>query len=614
MPHKLTAECGIESPKLSKAKPTGTERIKRLIFSDLGRAAAVLVGLLLLAVIVTAHPDSGKGVNQPVFEGDRGNLFGSYLAARHAAHENDTRAAAEYYREAVKEDPDNNVILERAFLLEISSGNLTGAVDLADRLTEIDERHRLSRYALGVIALRARQFTEARRHFALSDKRGPIGEMVSSLLIAWSHQGSGDTEKALQIVDELDGPDWFGIFKSYHSALIADLAGRSVQARSHYAAAYAADSSLLRVAEGYARFLARTGETEKAVDLLETYEKVIPDHPIMSALLAEVKRGGAPDPMIRSTPEGAAEGLYGIGSALGRERGNDLAIVFLEFARHLHPTSPQILVALGNIHEQNENYDLAIEMYDGIPTASPYSSGARIQAALNLNELEREQEAIDKLLDLITDQPDNLEALRSLGFVYRVHERYEEAVDIFTRAIKQVGEIGPDNWRLLYSRGISYERLKQWDKAEPDLVQALELNPDSPQILNYLGYSWIDQGLYLDKAMDMIRRAVEQRPDDGFIVDSLGWAHYRLGNYDEAVTALERAVHLKPNDPVINDHLGDAYWKVGRKIEARFQWEQAKAFDPTPEVLEVIERKLESGLIETSVDRTAGESETANGG
>jgi len=587
--------------------------VRAILTSDLGRAVAVLVGLVLLAVLVTAQPDSGTGLHRSASENGDGNLFGNYLAARHATYEKDTRAAAEFYRNAAEEDPDNNIILERAFLLELSSGNLLGSVDLAERLVKVDPSHRLSRYALGVMDLRARQFQSARRQFELSDKRGPIGEMVSTLLIAWSYQGSGDTTQALKTIDELEGPEWYEVFKSYHSALIAELSGRTNLAQALYTAAYEADNSLYRIVEGYSRFLARNGDADKAIEILEEYQAIIPDHPVVSVLLEQIRSGVIPDPIIRSTPEGASEGLYGIGSALARERGSDLAIVFLEFARHLSPESPQVLVSLGNIHEQNENYDLAIETYNSVSRSSPFWAGAQIQVALDLNQIERDEEAISALRNLIIADPSNQQAMQSLGYIFRTLQRYDEAVEILSSAINQLDEVTPDDWGLLYSRGISFERLKNWPSAEADLIKALELAPDNPQILNYLGYSWVDQGLYLNRALDMIRRAVEQRPDDGYIVDSLGWAYYQLGIYDEAVTELERAVHLKPDDPVINDHLGDAYWRAGRRLEARFQWEQARVFDPDPEVLEEIESKLENGLPDVSHERTAGDDATANG-
>jgi tetratricopeptide (TPR) repeat protein len=141
-----------------------------------------------------------------------------------------------------------------------------------------------------------------------------------------------------------------------------------------------------------------------------------------------------------------------------------------------------------------------------------------------------------------------------------------------------------------------YERDKQWPKAEADLQMALKLYPDNPDVLNYLGYSWIDQGTNLEEGMRMIRRAVEQRPEDGYIVDSLGWAYYRIGNYEEAMKNLEKAVEYKPFDPTINDHLGDVYWRLGRTIEAMFQWSHARDLKPEPEDLAKIQEKLKSGL------------------
>jgi Flp pilus assembly protein TadD len=154
----------------------------------------------------------------------------------------------------------------------------------------------------------------------------------------------------------------------------------------------------------------------------------------------------------------------------------------------------------------------------------------------------------------------------------------------------------PERWSLFYSRGIALERSGQWKRAEADLLHALELKPDQPLVLNYLGYSWIDRGENLERGLKMVEKAVELRPEDGYIVDSLGWAHYRLGDYPNAVQYLEKAIELVPEDPTINDHLGDAYWQNGRSIEARYQWRRALQFGPQEDEVKPIEAKLESGL------------------
>jgi tetratricopeptide (TPR) repeat protein len=243
---------------------------------------------------------------------------------------------------------------------------------------------------------------------------------------------------------------------------------------------------------------------------------------------------------------------------------------------------------------------------------------ADIQMALNLDSLERTDEARQQLSKLIANHPDDLEAVLALGNILRDRKHYPECADTYSQAIALIPQPTKPTWTVFYFRGICLERSKQWEKAEADLKKALELYPEQPHVLNYLGYSWIDQGVNLDEGMRLIRRAVDQRPDDGYIVDSLGWAYYRIGNYDEAIKHLERAVELKPMDPTINDHLGDVYWRVGRQLEANFQWTHARDLKPEPDELAKIEAKLKNGLPEEDAGASAANTEkqkrVGNGG
>jgi Flp pilus assembly protein TadD len=188
------------------------------------------------------------------------------------------------------------------------------------------------------------------------------------------------------------------------------------------------------------------------------------------------------------------------------------------------------------------------------------------------------------------------EALVNLADLLRSKKRFSESVEAYDAAIERIGTIGKRHWTLLYSRGIALERSSQWLRAEEDFITALRLKPDQPYVLNYLGYSWVDQGINLARAQKMIERAVELRPNDGYIVDSLGWVLYRLGDFPRAAKQLERAVELRPQDPTINDHLGDAYWRVGRAAEARFQWRRALSLDPEPDQVSTIRDKISNGL------------------
>jgi tetratricopeptide (TPR) repeat protein len=265
-------------------------------------------------------------------------------------------------------------------------------------------------------------------------------------------------------------------------------------------------------------------------------------------------------------------------------------------ATYLKPDFPFALASLATLYENTKKYDVAIATYDRIPRGSPLQSTIDIRKAINLNQLDRVDEAKALLEHLAKQEPTDVRPLDTLGNVMRGRKRYEEAIDYYTRAIALIGKPEKKHWAQFYARGTCYERLKKWSAAEADLQKALQLSPDQPLVLNYLGYSWVDQNRNLKQGLALIERAVQLKPDDGYIVDSLGWAQYRLGNLKEAVKYLERAVELRPEDPVLNDHLGDALWRVGRQQEARYQWQQALTLKPEPEEIEKIKRKLAKGL------------------
>jgi Flp pilus assembly protein TadD len=201
------------------------------------------------------------------------------------------------------------------------------------------------------------------------------------------------------------------------------------------------------------------------------------------------------------------------------------------------------------------------------------------------------------LQKMSTQVPKMIGAELELGDLLRDKKSFNDAVAAYDEAIRRATAAGlPERWSMFYDRGVALERAHQWDRAEGDLLHALQLKPDQPMVLNYLGYSWIDRGQNLDRGMKMIEKAVELRPDDGYIIDSLGWAHYRTGDYAGAVGYLEKAIELVPEDSTINDHLGDAYWQVGRLTEARYQWHRALQFGPEEKEIKPIEAKLEHGV------------------
>ena len=317
--------------------------------------------------------------------------------------------------------------------------------------------------------------------------------------------------------------------------------------------------------------------------------------------------------MVANPTEGLAEVFYGIGDALAGEGGLDMGIIFLQFALYLEPDFPLAHAALAEAYESAKKYDLEMQALDRIGPDSPLWLNVQIQKAFALNSLERVEDAKALLEKLIAKYPEDTRPLDALGNILRSRERYAEAREYYTRALELIDKPTKENWTLFYSRGVCNERLKNWPQAEADFKQALALSPDESLVLNYLGYSWVDQGVNLKQAMDYIRKAVKLKPDDGYYVDSLGWAYYRLGNLAAAVEHLERAVELKPDDPVINDHLGDVYWKVGRKLEAKYQWQQALTLKPEQDLIPTLKQKIAAGLPETADTKSVEERTTQVG-
>ena len=538
---------------------------------------------------------------------------GAYLAARHAGQQRDAAAAAAYYRSALKRDPKNSELLDRTFLSLLVDGNIDEAVKFADRVAQADKTDRVARLVLGVNSLKRKQFAAARRDLAQSI-RGPITDLTATLLGAWSTFGAGDSKTAVAAIDRLTGPDWYAIFKDLHAGMILDLAGNQKEAGKRLERAYKLDSSALRVVEAYGSWLSRNRSPKEALEIFEAFDKVLPRHPLVVDAMNKLKAGEKLPTLAANAQAGAAEALYGLGASLGRRGGEDLGLVYLQLALYLAPNHPLALLSLADLYESLKKPALAIKIYERIPANSPLHRNAAIQMAANLDVLERADEAQKHLDALIKQHPDDLEAIMALGNILRGHKKFAECADAYSKGVATIAKPEKNNWVIFYFRGICYERSKQWPKAEADLKKALELFPDQPHVLNYLGYSWIDQGVNLDDGMAMIKRAVQQRPDDGYIVDSLGWAYFRIGNYEEATKQLERAIELKPEDPTINDHLGDAYWRVGRVLEAKFQWAHARDLKPDPEELPKIEEKLANGLPEETSSQAKAGKKTGDGG
>lgn len=578
-----------------------------LFSSRLIIAAALAAGLGVAPALARSGeaPDTGATTAR--------SLVGSYLSGRFAKSQNEITEAANYYSTALTYDPSNEVLVEQAFIMEASAGNWDRAADLADQLIVHQPQNRLARLFLGLSAFKGGQLAKADAQF-IAGGSGPIGELTTALMRAWVKRAENRINEALDLLDAPRQAEWAQFYLRYHRALIADSAGRTNDARASYQRVLKQDSRTLRTTLAYARHAAHAGDAKLAKSILREYMRKSngAPHPLAQDLLDKIETGSTPALLVTEPIDGMAEVLYGLGEALTTEGGVSIGVIYLQLSLFLDPKQPLALAALAHAYETMRDHSAALQTYERIPAGTPLQNAIDVRRAFNLNSLDQVDAAKAMLEQVAARTPGDIAPLDALGNILRARKRYDEAIVYYSKAIDLIAKPERQHWTYFYSRGTCYERTKQWPKAEADLKKALALSPDQPLVLNYLGYSWIDQGKNLKQGLELIEKAVSLKPDDGYIVDSLGWAHYRLGRYDEAVRHLERAVELRPDDPVLNDHLGDALWRVGRQREARFQWDQALSLGPEPEETEKIRKKLSVGLPAVTEARPARKTKSAS--
>lgn len=559
----------------------------RTLKRRLRASAAVLVAAAIGAAGGAGFPVSGVQAAE--------TLSGSYLAARHAAQNADVASAAKYFAAALKRDPGNVELMQQAIIYQTAAGDVEAAIAVARKLETLSPGHRMAALVLTAEMMKAGDFAGATARIDAAP--GAYHPLVGAMLSAWTAFGAGDDESADAALAGLDDRAIYKIFAGYHEGLMRHARGDAPGAVEAYGrAAEVMTTPTGRIARAYAAALRETGDVEGARALYDGAASIAVGDAILENELAALDAGEAPARLVTNAAEGAAEALYGLAAALGRDGEERLSLFYTRTAIYLRPDFHEAALLAAELLRDQDQYDLAVAAYEKIPADSPLARTAEIGRADALRGRGDEAEAIEALKALTRQAPDAVDAHIALGDLLRRAERFEEAISPYAASIDLMNAQERPNWVLYYQRGIANERSDRWDDAENDFKRALELRPDQPLVLNYLGYSWLEMGRNLEEAMEMIRKAVEQRPEDGYIVDSLGWGYYLLGDFENAVVELERAVELRPVDPVINDHFGDALWQVGRRLEAEFQWKRALSFDPEPEDAKRIADKLTRGL------------------
>ena len=577
---------------------------KKILFRR-GDRCALLAVALLIAGCTADIPDGAESVNteepprrinviEPI--GQR-SPYGNYLAGRFAERQKDFALAATALGRTLDDFPDNLALMRRTYFLSLEAGQMDTALRLAHRLEESGTNDSTARLLLAAEAVRKGDFANALLRLEAMD-REDLARYSVPLALAWAHAGANETAGAVAALAPLDHESGFQTLRHLHEAFIQDFAGQPGPAEAAYRAALGDDPTAAanRVVRAYGAFLERNDRADDAAALYDGYTGADMSGLLFEDAHARLAAGRKPDPRIDSATDGIAESFFDIASILPKEKASEIVLIYCRLALYLRPDFPLAQLLLADVYEGFGRYADAAKIHRDIGKAGPYGWAARLRLADNLYELGDVKGATVLLRKMAAERPKRSDALVRLGNVLRYEERYKESVAAYDKAVARIGDIKGDNWTILYSRGISLEQSKQWERAEQDFLQALELQPDQPFVLNYLGYSWVEQGKNLVQARDMLERAVAQRQDDGYIVDSMGWALYKLGEFEDAVNYLERAVALRPQDPVINDHLGDTYWRVGRRDESRIQWRRALGLNPKDELRDSLADKLEQGL------------------
>lgn len=522
-----------------------------------------------------------------------GGAYADYLIGRIANMREDYAAASDRYFAALARAPGDDALLNGALVASLASGD----EERARRAARMAPRDDAPAYAHLV---RAADALTARRWGGAGDELNRVEgsaaeELIARMMLVWARTGDRHVDDVLVELAPFAQIRPYGSLFAYQQAMALDYAGRDQEALAAYQTAMSGGLWIPAAIEHYADLLARTGDRDAARQLLG--HDMSAQHPGLAAALRRFDAGEAIAAQPLSPARGAAIGLNGLSAIYLQESDSAHGLSALTLALMLDPEFDGARIAFAQQQARLGHTQTARAMLARVPADSPYASNARVIEAWAVLESGDEAEAL--AIATAAAAGGDVRAKRALADIYRNLGRYADAEPIYTELIG----VNPDDWRLYFSRGAARERLDRWNEAEADLQRALELSPDQPDVLNYLGYSWIDRGERLAEGLAMIQRAVQLRPTSGAIIDSLGWAHYRMGDYAQALDYLEHAVELEPADPTLNDHLGDVYWRLDRRIEARFQWQRALTLEPDDPA--AIQAKLDNGLPRAQQTRSA---------
>ncbi len=522
-------------------------------------------------------------------------ISGEYLSARFAQSNNNFDKSVGYFKKALSKSPKNTELLKKTYSAMLLAGKINEAITIAVRRKDIDDDDVLANVLVAIKLMKQQKFDDASILFeAISQKntnrRNEVAGIVAPIFLAWNNAALGKYSEANVIMDEI--VEIYALpFMEYHAAMIKDDAGLFKGAEELYDEVI---SRSLNYNQAYkiSNFYKKIGNEKKASFTMDKFKEEYPDFVFGEYEKRKVNKEYSRE---EKSINGAANILREMAHLAFRSTNLNSAIIYLRLSLYLNPDSPYTNITLATALSKHSLYEESNIFYTKIPKNSSLYTEAQISIAENYEALGKDDIAFS-MLEALSKEQNKTEPLFALADIYLINKKFSEASVVLSQALSQLTSYKKNNWVDFYKRGMAYERIGEWKKAESDFNKALELQPNQPDVVNYLAYSWLVKGINIQKAEWMLKTAILNRPNDAHILDSYGWALFKAGKYNESVKYLDKATMIMPYDPTVNDHLGDVFWRTGRYLEAKYQWERALIFEPELEEEEKIRAKLERGL------------------
>ena len=520
---------------------------------------------------------------------------GKYLVASEAVGNKDFDRAAKSYLSILEINSADTVVLQEALIFSVLADDLSSAW----RLSSFIEKKGFKIPSSGLVAIvRSLKDGDFDRVQSLSAKyEKPLPKFLISFVNGWAEIAKGNLDSGIRIFKKMDRTMRY--LALYNCAVAHAMKGDFVNASLYLKQLEGKNLQLNeRQLRAQAQIYSNNDENDKAILLLQSNNLNLNNN-LFRWELGELKNGNRIKfDAFKSVPDALASIFYLMGSSSDEESSNSIAAIFyIQLAEFMSKEKDYYNLRLAETFARMQAFNYSTKKYKKVPSKSIFYLNAQLGIVDNLVEKNQNEEGVEVLQTLIKQGFNEFALFDSLADIFRAKEDYETAIRYYNRALgKFDGEIKTNKWATFFVRGIAHDQSGNWEQAKVDLNTALRLYPNHPEVLNYFGYSLIERNESLDKALGMIEDAVAQKPESGYIIDSLAWGLFRLGHYNKAIVPMEKAVELEPHDPIVNDHLGDILWMIGRKREAGFQWNRALLFGPTKENKEKIKKKLRLGL------------------